>query len=51
MHPALACLDDTTLARFCRTHGIRRLSLFGSQLKGTARPDSDVELVGYKTAI
>ncbi len=35
MHPALASLDETTLARFCRTHGIRRLSLFGSQLNGT----------------
>lgn len=45
MHPALASLDDTTLARFCRAHGIRRLSLFGSQLKGTARPDSDVDLL------
>jgi predicted nucleotidyltransferase len=45
MHPALASLDETTLARFCRTHGIRRLSLFGSQLKGTARPDSDVDLL------
>lgn len=45
MPPALASLDDTTLARFCRAHGIRRLSLFGSQLKGTARPDSDVDLL------
>lgn len=38
-------LDETALARFCRTHHIRRLSLFGSQLKGTARPDSDIDLL------
>lgn len=38
-------LDETTLARFCEAHHIRRLSLFGSQLKGTARPDSDVDLL------
>jgi len=29
----------------CRAHGIRRLSLFGSVLKGTARGDSDVDLL------
>jgi predicted nucleotidyltransferase len=29
----------------CRRHRIRKLSLFGSQLKGTARPDSDVDLL------
>ncbi len=34
-----------TLAELCRRHRIRRLSLFGSQLKGTARPDSDVDLL------
>ena len=38
-------LDEETLARFCEAHHIRRLSLFGSQLKGTARPDSDVDLL------
>lgn len=38
-------LDQDTLARFCEAHHIRRLSLFGSQLKGTARPDSDVDLL------
>ena len=45
MHPALATIDEPTLARICRRHGIRRLSLFGSQLKGSARPDSDVDLL------
>jgi predicted nucleotidyltransferase len=29
----------------CRRHHIRRLALFGSRLKGTARPDSDVDLL------
>jgi predicted nucleotidyltransferase len=38
-------LDEEILARFCEAHHIRRLSLFGSQLKGTARPDSDVDLL------
>ena len=33
------------LADFCRRNGVRRLSLFGSHLKGTARPDSDVDLL------
>lgn len=45
MHPALAPLDKTRLAGLCSAHRIRRLSLFGSQLKGTARPDSDVDLL------
>ena len=44
MHPSLN-IDEETLARFCRTHRIRRLSLFGSQLKGTAGPDSDIDLL------
>lgn len=37
--------DQKALAAFCRANGIRRLSLFGSRLKGTARPDSDVDLL------
>ncbi len=45
MHPSLKPIDDATLARFCRQNHIRRLSLFGSQLKGTAQPDSDVDLL------
>lgn len=38
-------IDETTLARCCREHRISRLLLFGSELKGTARPDSDVDLL------
>jgi len=44
MHPSLK-LDPSTLARFCEQHHIRRLALFGSQLKGTAKPDSDIDLL------
>ena len=38
-------LEPVTLAELCRRHGIRKLSLFGSELKGTARPDSDIDLL------
>ena len=44
MHPTLN-IDHTTLARFCRTHNIGRLALFGSHLKGTANPGSDIDLL------
>lgn len=37
--------DHAALAGFCRRHHIRRLALFGSTLRGTARPDSDVDLL------
>jgi predicted nucleotidyltransferase len=38
-------LDDAALADFCARHHIQRLSLFGSTLKGTNRPDSDIDLL------
>jgi predicted nucleotidyltransferase len=38
-------IDPEKLAALCRRHRIRKLSLFGSRLKGTARPDSDVDLL------
>jgi uncharacterized protein len=38
-------VNQEVLARLCRRHRIRRLALFGSVLKGTARPDSDVDLL------
>ncbi|GAB4177103.1 MAG: nucleotidyltransferase [Rhodocyclaceae bacterium] len=44
MHPSLT-IDEAALAQFCRVHHIRRLSLFGSRLKGTARPDSDIDFL------
>jgi len=37
--------DRAALAALCRQHHIRRLSLFGSVLQGTARQDSDVDLL------
>lgn len=33
------------LADLCRHYRVRRLSLFGSVLRGTARPDSDIDLL------
>jgi hypothetical protein len=38
-------IDEAALRGFCTRHGIRRLALFGSVLKGTDRPDSDVDLL------
>lgn len=37
--------DRQALEALCRRRHIRRLSLFGSTLKGTARPDSDIDLL------
>lgn len=37
--------DRDALASLCRRHRIQRLSLFGSVLHGTNRPDSDVDLL------
>lgn len=38
-------IEPSTLAEVCSRHRIRKLSLFGSTLKGTARPDSDIDLL------
>ena len=38
-------IDRAALAALCRRRRIRRLSLFGSTLKGGARSDSDVDLL------
>jgi predicted nucleotidyltransferase len=38
-------IAEEQLARFCQRRHIRRLSLFGSTIKGTARPDSDIDLL------
>ena len=43
--------DRDALARFCRRHHIRRLSLFGSAVRGELQPDSDLDfLVEYDPA-
>ena len=41
----MSLCDKEALAQLCRLHRIRRLSLFGSVLKGAARPDSDIDLL------
>jgi predicted nucleotidyltransferase len=38
-------IPEAELERFCVAHGIRRLSLFGSTLRGTAGPNSDIDLL------
>jgi uncharacterized protein len=38
-------VDDGFLAVFARTHGIRRIALFGSALRDDFRPDSDIDLL------
>lgn len=43
-NPLLA-VSQAVVAPICARHGIRRLALFGSQLNGTARPDSDIDLL------
>lgn len=37
--------DPEKLAALCRRYRIRKLALFGSTLKGTDRPDGDVDLL------
>jgi uncharacterized protein len=43
--PGRLSFDREVLADVCRRHHIRRLSLFGSVLKGIERADSDVDLL------
>lgn len=43
--PAPVFPDADVLASVCRRHRIRKLSLFGSALKGSSRPDSDIDLL------
>ena len=38
-------IDQDELAEFCRKNGIRRLSLFGSVLRGDFSPESDVDML------
>ncbi len=43
--PLVSTLDHDALAAACRRHHIIWLALFGSQARGTARPDSDVDVI------
>ena len=38
-------IPEEMVARFCRRHHIRRLSLFGSILRDDFRPDSDIDVL------
>ena len=44
MHPSLHAAE-ATITQVCEANRIRRLALFGSQMKGTAGPDSDIDLL------
>ncbi len=45
MTPQDLVADRGALVALCRRHGIRRLALFGSVLRGDASPDSDVDVL------
>jgi predicted nucleotidyltransferase len=38
-------IPQDRLNAFCRTHRVRRLSVFGSALREDFRPDSDVDIL------
>lgn len=42
--PGIA-LDREAVARFCQSHAVRELSLFGSVLRADFRSDSDVDVL------
>lgn len=42
---SLLPIDVEHLESFCRKHHIRQLSVFGSVLKGSMHPDSDIDLL------
>jgi len=44
MDPALH-IDRDRLTELCQKYRVARLEVFGSQARGTARPDSDVDLL------
>jgi uncharacterized protein len=38
-------VDDEALAAICDRYGIAELQVFGSQVRGAARPDSDIDVL------
>jgi hypothetical protein len=38
-------IEESTIERFCVEHHILRMSLFGSRVTGTSRPDSDLDVL------
>ena len=45
MSRAQIAIPQEQIESFCKRHHIRRLSLFGSVLRGDFRPDSDVDVL------
>jgi uncharacterized protein len=43
--PLALDIDRERLAELCRRYHVAKLELFGSRAKGTARPESDVDLL------
>jgi uncharacterized protein len=43
--PLALDIDQTRLVDICQRYHVAKLELFGSRAKGTARPDSDVDLI------
>lgn len=41
----MSAVNGPELDRFCQREGITRLAVFGSCLRGDARPDSDLDLL------
>ena len=42
---AVCSIPRERIGAFCRQHGIRRLAVFGSALRGDVRPVSDVDVL------
>jgi uncharacterized protein len=38
-------IPSDLIADFCKSHGIRKLSIFGSYLRDDFRPDSDIDFL------
>jgi predicted nucleotidyltransferase len=38
-------IDKSALERFCAGNHVRRMSVFGSHVTGTSRPDSDLDVL------
>jgi uncharacterized protein len=38
-------VDEQRLANICNRYGIAKPEVFGSQARGTARPDSDIDVL------
>lgn len=38
-------VDEERLANICDKYGIAKLEVFGSQIRGTAGPDSDIDVL------